>query len=391
MVNCKCGSGIQKEKCHNEDDENKIRKSLRVGILSDETERVTTFFPLRPMDFPKTSFEGLLKFQLASTPAGKILYPLFIKKGANCIRPITIDGQTIIYDDKVEIVSIPCMLTPIHFGEIIFYSKNVKKNKFTTGGLFTKCEIRTNGNPFESVFAMEMKGDQIALYHHTSKENESLILESGYFKGSKWNLQGTNELPDFHNIYFTNILKIQDNFDLIEIGMCEKGTSLSIITDNNKTEMIEVYRENPLNRPASLKVWVDWNLISTNHLILHNDKYSHLSPSLLGTYSWWEVFTPFIFRVPIKRNSNLRYTYNRKKNEYRLNYGPNFYRTNGFSAALGTDLHELKINWSEIRVPHPIERASDYGMLDNEWVEIWNNNFTKLVSTMLEDLFSKQF
>jgi hypothetical protein len=391
LSNCKCGSGIPKEKCHNEDDENKIRKSLRIGIFSEDKikGRVTTFFPLDPKEFTKASFSGLLKFQLASTPAGLIIYPLFIKNGGRCIRPLTIDGQIIIYDDKVEIVSIPCMLTPIHFGEIIFYSKDVRGDNFSSGGYLVQCEIRTKGNPFESVFAVDMMGDRIALYHHTSIENEKLILKSGYFKGSKWNLQGTNELPDFHNIYFTSIPKIKDNFDLFEIGMCDKGTDLSIISDNNETEIIEVYRENPLNRPAPLKVWVDWNMISTNHLILHNDKSSHLSPTIIGTYSWWEVFTPFIFRVPIKANTYLTHTYNPKKNEYRLNFGPNFHRTNGFSAALGTDLYGLKINWCEIRTPRSQDRPSDYGILDDEWVEIWKNNFTKLVNTLLEKIFFK--
>lgn len=388
MEFCQCGSGFQKEKCHNTDDINKIRKSLRVSVLPKESDmdRVTTFFPLRSLDFSNASYTGILKFQLASTPAGHIIYPLFVKKANRGLRPLTIDGQIIVYDDSVEMVSIPCMLTPIHFGELIFHSKDIKAGSFSIGEATVKCEIRTKGNPFESVFSMEMKGEQIALYHHTSKENEKLILETGYFKSSKWNIQGTNELTNFHNVYFTNIPKVEDEYDLFEIGMCDKGTDLSIITDNNETEVIEVYRENPLNRPAALKVWVDWNLISTNHLILHNDKASHLAPTLLGTFSWWEIFMPFIFRVPVKLNSFLRHTNNRKKNEYRLNYGPEFYKTNGFSAALGTDLHGLKINWSEVRIPRTQARQSDYGELDNEWVNIWKNNFTKLVDSTLEEM-----
>jgi hypothetical protein len=391
MGNCKCGSGLPKVRCHNEDNINKIRKSLRVSFISNETDivRTTTFFPLRSVDFPIASYRGVLKFQIATTPAGPLIYPLFIKKEGSCLRPLTIDGQLIINDGIEELVSIPCMLTPIHFGEIIFHSKDVKRDNFSIGGYTVKCEIRTKGNPFESVFAMEMKGEQIALYHHTSKENEKLILESGYFKGSKWNFQGTNELTTFHNIYLTNIPKIEDKFDLFEIGMCDKGTDLSIITDDNEIEVIEVYRENPCNRPAALKVWVDWNLISTNHLILHNDKASHFSPTQVGTFSWWEVFMPYIFRVPVKINSYLRYTYNRKKNEYRLKYGPNYYKTNGFYAALGTDLHGLKVIWSEISTPRPKSRQSDYGRLDDEWVKIWENNFTKLVHSTLENLLLK--
>lgn len=329
-------------------------------------------------------------FQVASTPAGNIIYPLFVKNGGRCLRPLTIDGQIIISDDKVEITQISCMLTPIHFGQIKFHSEKIKEDKFSNGGYLVECEVVSSGNPFESLFAMEMIGERIALYHHTTKESEKLILESGVINGSKWNIKGTNEHPDFHNIYFTNIPKIEDRHDLFEIGMAEEGTELSIITDDNVIETIEVYRENPLNRPAALKVWVDWHLISTNHLILHNQDSSHLTPTMIGTFSWWEVFTPSIFRVPVKKKTHLKHTYNKKKNEYKLNYGPNFQETNGFSAALGTDLHGLKINWVEERIPRITDKPNDYGMLDQEWVEIWNNNFTRLTNTLLENMLMKK-
>jgi hypothetical protein len=389
MANCLCGSGLPIEECHKENDPNKIRKLLRYSFFlsNKDNERVSSFFPLRNAGFLNASYNGVLRFQLAQTPAGIIIYPLFLKKGDRCIRPLTIDGLAIVKDEKDELISVTCMLTPIHHGTIIFHTKDVKRDNFIEGSFYVNCEIKTGGNPFESVFAMEMNGERIALYHHTSEENEKLILSSGYFKGSKWSIQGTNELSEYHNIYFTSIPKIQDGFDLFEIGMCEKGTDLSIITDNNEVEVIEVYRENPLNRPSSLKVWIDWKLISTNHLILHNDKGSHLSPTMLGTFSWWEVFMPYIYRVPVKVNSYLKHTYNKKKNEYRLNYGPNFYKTNGFSAALGTDLHDLKVIWSEVRMPRAKLRPSDFGRLDPEWVEIWNNNFTnKIVNSLFYEL-----
>lgn len=390
-MNCQCGSGIPLEDCHNDNDVNKIRKSLRVRVLPEETteDRVATFFSLAPQNFESASFRGTLKLQVTDTPAGRLLYPLFIKNANRCLRPITIDGQTFVWDEENEYVSIPCMLTPIHFGEITFKSKDIRRNNFLTGGLTVTCEIKTSGNPFDSVFAMEMKGEEIALYHHTSKENEQLIRESGFFKGSKWNLQGTNELTEVHYIYFTNIPKIEDSFDLFDIGMADKGTDLVIITDNGEKEIIEVYRDNPINRPAALKVWIDWNLISTNHLILHNDQASHLNPTEVGTYSWWEVFMPYIFRVPVKVNSNLNHTYNRKKNEYKLRYGPNFLNANGFLAALGSDLHGLRINWCEKRTPRSIARPSDFGKLDRDWVKVWENNFTRLVSTVLEKLLMK--
>ncbi|SPF42546.1 hypothetical protein SBF1_2630004 [Candidatus Desulfosporosinus infrequens] len=53
--------------------------------------------------------------------------------------------------------------------------------------------------------------------------------------------------------------------------MANKGTRLGVLTDRGEVQELEIYRDNPLSRCGTLKVWVEPDMLDPNPLILHVD------------------------------------------------------------------------------------------------------------------------
>jgi hypothetical protein len=143
----------------------------------------------------------------------------------------------------------------------------------------------------------------IPLYHHTNKKSHDLILQSKYFKSSPWNFQGSNEkvLENVHYTYFTCLDSITTQDDLAQIAMASSG-KLILLKDNgsannpNDLVILDVYRENTINRTHPIKKLIPVSLLASNHLIKHFP---------MGEPVYFQVVNQFIYRVGLHPNQFL--------------------------------------------------------------------------------------
>ncbi|WP_459195757.1 hypothetical protein [Wukongibacter baidiensis] len=144
----------------------------------------------------------------------------------------------------------------------------------------------------------------IQLFHHTKEEFKKLILEEMSFKLSKWNIQGNKKIHDKGYVYFTPLDKIINEGDLRQIAMSGVG-KINLIPDyvpvpprsqlpyktwldtyKNDIVEIEVYRENSVNRSATIELFIDTTILAPHHIYKHK---------IQNTY--YEIFKPFIERI----------------------------------------------------------------------------------------------
>ncbi len=383
-MKCLCGSGKFIQNCHNDAyTKKKMRSFIKYEILQiDPSGQVSINAQFKSLGFGKQTINCTLKFMKPTTPASEIIYPILLVQADRAIRPITIDGLHFVEDNGNVIQSIHCMLTPICKAIIVF---NTKDMAYCKNGYFEcECKLECEGNPFQSIFAMEAKNGLIKLFHHTTADNAKLIHGSLELKSSKWNLQGTHELTANHYIYLTNLDIIDDIFDLLEIGMADMGTTTTLSTDDGKIiEEFEIYRENANARDATLSIWVDPNIISPQPLILHEPS------SFSGSdFSWWEVFHSSIFRVNLKPTSSLPIKHIADK-EYILDVNDNLNKVEGFIAGHGMDMISMKRVLSEVSA-HDLPRAgavtpADVGGLDPQWDATWRKNLSGLAAKIFSE------
>lgn len=385
-MKCLCGSGKFIQNCHNDAYmKEKMRSFIKYEILKiDPSGQVSINAQFKSLGFGKQTISCILKFLRPTTPAGEIIYPILLVKGDRAIRPITIDGLHFVEDNGSVIQSIHCMLTPICKAIIEFNTKDMAYSK--NGYFKCECRIECEGNPFQSIFAIETKDGLIKLFHHTTADNAKLIHGSLQLRSSKWNLQGTHELTANHYIYLTSLDEIDDIFDLLEIGMADMGTTTKLSTDDGRVvEEFEIYRENANARDATLNIWVDPDILSPQPLILHEPH------SFSGSdYSWWEVFHSSIFRVNLTPLSSLPIKHI-AANEYVLEGNENINQVQGFIAGHGMDMISMKRVLSEVSA-HDLPRPgavtpADIGELDPQWVATWRKNLSGLAAKIFSQAF----
>lgn len=141
------------------------------------------------------------------------------------------------------------------------------------------CVVESNGSVL------------LRLYHHTSTNTIEKILESGYFLSSRWNIQGNKQLENVEYVYFTSLPRICSDDDLVKIAMATNG-SITLLPTNGLVPQdvirVDVYRENTLNRRASLGMLIPSEVIAPHHVWRH-------APNAQPVY--YEVSSPRIFRV----------------------------------------------------------------------------------------------
>lgn len=93
-MKCLCGSGKFAKNCHGKHHtKDKIRSQIKYEVLKvDSDGQVLINANFQAGIFGKQTTKCKLKYWMAVTPAGLIIYPLLLQKRKKAIRPITIDG-----------------------------------------------------------------------------------------------------------------------------------------------------------------------------------------------------------------------------------------------------------------------------------------------------------
>ena len=137
----------------------------------------------------------------------------------------------------------------------------------------------------------------INLFHHTTPSVKKLIEDSSSYKGSLWNYQGTKTLKNISYAYFTSLDEIKQQQDLVMIAMASDGEIPLLIDITLELVKIPVYREDTTNRTATLSQYIDSSILMSNHIWMHTQDD--------GSYIYYEICSPFIFRVGLEINSFL--------------------------------------------------------------------------------------
>lgn len=275
-------------------------------------------------DYPEI-FNGFIKCKLAHGKNFSIIIP----------DQVYIESNSLLWMQPIKFL--PNML--YNLGDIIIghvyidISMGVTiKVEFTTEDFITnlkdgsnifKCKVRGPKNLKEYTTGTGIMKDGIPfikLYHHTLKENMLKILESGYLKGSKWNIQGNKVLENINYIYLTPLDKITKDNDLIEIAMSSNEKIHLMVDDfiqpvvlyDNWEEKykgyvatLKVYKGNVSGRQNSIGFLVDTSIISPQHILQH---------SPFGDNSFYEICRPFINRIGILPECNLSFKTGKKGN-----------------------------------------------------------------------------
>lgn len=140
----------------------------------------------------------------------------------------------------------------------------------------------------------------INLYHHTTHAIKELIEKSNDYIGSVWNYQGTKKLESLCFAYFTSLDKIVQEQDLVQIAMANEGEIFLIKDITQEIVKLQVYRENTLNRKATLVQLIDSTILMSNPILMHTQ--DDLS------YVYYERSNPFVYRVGLEPNMTLPFS-----------------------------------------------------------------------------------
>lgn len=132
------------------------------------------------------------------------------------------------------------------------------------------------------------------LFHHTLPQTVELIRQSGHFRASAWNIQGTRELCNIGYAYFTSLPAIRSDEDLQAIAMASTGKLVMRPTNASSWKdlvVIDVYRQNTLDRTATITVSVPVEMIATQHVYQHAPR---------GEPVYYEACHPAIARIGLQ-------------------------------------------------------------------------------------------
>ncbi|ADO75836.1 hypothetical protein [Stigmatella aurantiaca] len=385
ITNCRCGSGRPKELCHGKLPDAELRRALLDHPIANTAEkRLETYCHFTPADHTSQKARLRARILIATTPAGVMHYPVGLIHEGRFLRPMSIDGVAYLDDGWV---SVEMMLTPSIRACIYFRDKKEPSGLWRLGTYELDVEAFLSGDPFGSLFALPAEGTKVCFFHHTTDAGAQGIDGSLRFLPSKWNFQGLTELVSPHHAYFTNVAKLIGPNDMLEVGMAPEGTIAGLITDDGQVFKHEVYRLAPKDRAETIRVWVDWSLIAPNPLILHDPR-SNIVPGAGGAFSWWEVFHPAIFRIPIRPGGSLKLT-RRAKRQYEIKRTPDFIAPSGFYAALGTDIPGMYRMWTEKPLEDAeVARPADVGLPDAEWKRIVSMSLSHVIGRNMQAALS---
>jgi len=296
-----------------------------------------TYLPFYGAKFDVSELHyGFVKCKLIHSIDDSIVLPdhVYIKTNENdfiWFQPLTYLVNLLIKEDNL-----------IHCGFFIDISAgNTLKIEFTNNDLITnysdnsslfKCKIFGPKNIHDFYTGTGYFKDNIPylkLFHHTLPRFKRLIETSKILKTSKWNIQGTKKLLNINYFYLTCLEKIEKPQDLKQIAMASDG-KIHLLKDNYdappsiKPEDIgkykdgvlelEVYRENTMNRNATIDFFVDSTIISSKHLWKHMPHNETV---------FYEICMPFIYRIGATPDSLLTFdnkTISKQENLKQIDY-----------------------------------------------------------------------
>jgi hypothetical protein len=142
-------------------------------------------------------------------------------------------------------------------------------------------------------------GFELLLFHHTAPTVAPIISSTGILKTSTWNYQGTKRLKNISYAYLTSVSKIETEKDLTKLAMSSKGFIFLLPDDRaypDELVKVKVYRENTLNRTATLKFWVASEFICSTHVLRH---------APLGEPVFYENLCNAIFRIGVEHGQSI--------------------------------------------------------------------------------------
>lgn len=139
------------------------------------------------------------------------------------------------------------------------------------------------------------------LFHHTLPATVEQIRESGHFRASAWNIQGSHKLANVGYAYFTSLPTIKSDEDLQAIAMASHGKLVLRPTNASNPQdlvVIDVYRQSTLDRTATIKVSVPAEMLAPQHVYRHAPR---------GEPVYYEACHPAIARVGLQPERVIRF------------------------------------------------------------------------------------
>lgn len=250
-------------------------------------------------------YEGFLKCKLVHENGVSIIVPdlLYLLDGADEFSWIQMFSFMANYFRKESATEIyGALWVDIAFGHTLQlqFTHTGHLTNFQDQSNLVKCTIRgpkdlrqyatgtgkiINGIPY------------LQLYHYTTQKAKKQIIDSGHFRGSVWNYQGTKELVSVCYAYFSSLTGIRKPSDLKMIAMAGNGNIQMIVDVTQEVISIPVYRDSTTNRVSRIDCLVDSTILRGNYVWVHTHDDN-------GTI-YYEISGPFIFRVPLEPDTVL--------------------------------------------------------------------------------------
>lgn len=242
--------------------------------------------------------EGLIKLKLIHAQGFSLLLPELLVAdidGCKWYQPKFFTACLLHYHDGFAVGNLWIDLSEEPPRLSIQFTSGQLVHKFEDGSHLYSCFI--SGAPDLAAIATGTCtiGDdndlRLDLFHHTTPESRKAIEESGHFRSSSWNVQGTKKLENIGYVYFTSLQVIQTERDLQRIAMASDAQIVLMPTNARSwadAVPIRVNRESTWNRRATLKVSVPASAIASQHLYRHTPR---------GEVVHFEICHPEIFRV----------------------------------------------------------------------------------------------
>ncbi|MBU0589179.1 MAG: hypothetical protein KJ852_16540 [Gammaproteobacteria bacterium] len=257
-----------------------------------EEEYIAHCRELRP-----NSIEGYIKLKLVHAANASLIVPDLLAAelgGMKWFQPKFFYGCQLSFMDGFAAADVGIELCSGSLVQVTLISGGLVASLSDSSQVF-RCLISGSENLVQAAdgtCSLGADGDLLLnLFHHTTNEAVDAIHASGYFRGSRWNVQGTRELTNVGYAYFTSLPKITSEQDLAKIAMASSGR-IGLLRTNAESEReaiaIQVYRQSTLDRTATLPITVPSSLVASQHVYRH-------APT--GGAVYYEICNPDIYRV----------------------------------------------------------------------------------------------
>lgn len=245
--------------------------------------------------------EGLIKMKLAHARGFTVLLPdvLLINFGGDWrwFQPQFFTACQLSFLDEQAYGQLSIDLDE-QVQALVGFTKDRFVRRFDDGSQLYACRVACSADLEQcSTGTCSLSEDHdilLDLFHHTLPQTVELIRETGHFRASAWNIQGTRELSNVGFAYFTSLPTIRSDNDLQAIAMASEG-KIALLPTNARSRkdlvVVDVSRQNTLDRTGTIKVSVPAEIIASQHIYRH-------APH--GDPVYYECCHPAIARVGLK-------------------------------------------------------------------------------------------